>query len=145
MTKSAYSSPDDAERAFYRAFATVDLAAMAAVWLHAEQARCVHPGGDLLQGYAAVMRSWGSIFGHADRPRVQYQVVDRLGADGLSIHIVEEHIGPAGADTDLTRVLATNTYLRTEHGWQMVMHHATLPLIESPPGQGPGDVRKQLH
>jgi hypothetical protein len=45
--------------------------------------------------------------------------------------LVEERIGPAAADTSgLTRVLATNVYAHTGDGWRMVLHHATLPLVE---------------
>jgi ketosteroid isomerase-like protein len=131
MTDSSFQSPEAAEAAFYAAFAATDLALMASVWLHADDARCVHPGGDLLQGYAAIMQSWHSILSAVEAPTIRFRLIDRLQADGLSVHIVEEHIGPAGQDSDLTRVLTTNTYLRIDRGWRMVMHHATLPLVET--------------
>ena len=130
MTDSAFQSPDAAETAFYAAFAATDLALMASVWLHADDARCVHPGGDLLQGYAAVMQSWHSILSAVEAPTIRFRLIDRLQSDGLCVHMVEERIGPAGEDSDLTRVLATNTYLRTDRGWRMVIHHATLPLVD---------------
>lgn len=131
MTDCSFQSPEAAESAFYAAFAATDLALMASVWLHAANARCVHPGGDLLEGYAAIMQSWHSILSAVASPTIRFRLIDRLESDGLSVHIVEERIGPAGEDSDLTRVLATNTYLRTDRGWRMVIHHATLPLIET--------------
>ena len=131
MTEPSFQSPEAAEAAFYAAFAATDLALMASVWLHADNARCVHPGGDLLEGYAIIMQSWHSILSAVEAPTIRFRLIDRLESDGLSVHMVEERIGPAGEDSDLTRVLATNTYLRSDHGWRMVIHHATLPLVET--------------
>ncbi|MGB5734068.1 MAG: nuclear transport factor 2 family protein [Thiohalocapsa sp.] len=131
MTGSIFQSPDAAEAAFYAAFAATDLTLMASVWLNTDDAQCVHPGGDLLQGYAAVLHSWQSILSATEAPTIRFRLLNRLESDGLSVHIVEEGIGPAGEVSDLTRVLATNTYLRTNRGWHLVMHHATLPLVES--------------
>ena len=131
MTDSPFKSPEAAETAFYAAFAATDLALMASVWLHADNARCVHPGGDLLEGYAVILQSWHSILAAVEAPTIRFRLIDRLESDGLSVHLVEERIGPAGEDSELTRVLATNTYLHTDCGWRMVIHHATLPLIDT--------------
>ena len=131
MTDSAFQSPDAAETAFYAAFAATDLGLMASVWLRADDARCVHPGGDLLQGYAAIMQSWHSILSAVEAPAIRFRLIDRLQSDGLCVHMVEERIGPNGEDADLTRVLATNVYRRTDRGWRMALHHATLPLVET--------------
>lgn len=134
MAETAFESPEAAEEAFYRAFAATDLTAMAHVWDSAGDARCIHPGGDLLSGVAAVLESWREIFSGAAAPRVQHRLLHRASAGDLSIHLVEEGIGPGGAgDGDLTRVLATNVYRRTSDGWRMVLHHATLPLVERRP------------
>ena len=36
---------------FYRAFESLNIDQMSAIWVHAERAKCVHPGWDALQGY----------------------------------------------------------------------------------------------
>ena len=49
----AMSDADDVEEAnarFYRAFETLDISEMERVWIHAEHARCVHPGWELVIG-----------------------------------------------------------------------------------------------
>jgi hypothetical protein len=143
MPSDHFQTADEAETAFYNAFRRTDLGVMGSVWLPGEQARCVHPGGDLLQGYGAVLASWRSIFAGAQMPTVRVRVLDRFDAGALSIHLVEERIGPAGQDEDLTRVLATNTYLQTTDGWRLLLHHATLPLLDadSPPRPPAADQR----
>jgi len=129
MPNTEFPSADAAEAAFYAAFETTDLGLMARVWPQDQDARCVHPGSDLLQGYVAVMESWRSILAGAQRPTVRIRLIDRYDTDLLSVHLVEERIGPAGTEQDLIRVLATNIYVLTETGWRMSLHHASLPLV----------------
>src|SRR5437899_2862048 len=47
-----------ANQAFYRAFETLDLAAMEAVWAHAGACTCLHPGWPLCAGWPEVRASW---------------------------------------------------------------------------------------
>jgi hypothetical protein len=142
-----FPTPEAAEAAFYMAFANTDLAAMARVW-HASPAdiRCVHPGGDLLAG-GAVLESWRSIFSGTQAPSVQYRLLHQTRAGDISIHLVEERVGPAGSAEDaLTRILATNVYRRTAQGWGMTLHHATLPLVKPKAKEhGPMDIGDRLH
>ena len=126
-------TPEQAESAFYAAFEACDLASMGEVWQNDSRTRCIHPGGDLLQGYAAVMESWRAILASAIPPVVRIRRLDRLRVDDVAIHLVEERIGPSGHRAELTRVLATNGYRRTADGWRLFMHHASLPLVR--PGQ----------
>lgn len=128
-----FDTPEELESAFYTAFEACDLASMGKVWHDDPRTRCIHPGGDLLQGYAAVMESWRSILASATPPVVHIRRLDQLRVDDVAIHLVEERIGPSGNRADLTRVLATNGYRRTADGWRLFMHHASLPLVR--PGQ----------
>jgi hypothetical protein len=145
MQSPQFQTPDDAEAAFYNAFRRTDLGSMGSVWLQGEQSRCVHPGGDLLHGYGAVLESWRSIFAGARMPRIHVRVLDRFDAGTLSIHLIEERIGAAGRDDDLTRVLATNTYLHTADGWRLILHHATLPLVEAKGPSHPHRSEQRVH
>ncbi|MCF7983153.1 MAG: nuclear transport factor 2 family protein [Thiohalocapsa sp.] len=122
-------TPDEAETAFYSAFEALDLASMGEIWHDEKRTRCIHPGGDLLEGYGAVMESWRAILGGAQPPVIRVRLLDRLRNEDIAIHLVEERIGPSGDAAKLTRVLATNGYLRTPGGWRLFMHHASLPLV----------------
>lgn len=132
MPDAPFDTADAAETAFYRAFAATDLTAMARVWHDGEEARCIHPGGGLLSGAGDVLDSWRQIFKGAVAPTVRHRLLHRADTGELSIHLVEEQIGPGNdPERGLTRILATNVYRQTTDGWRMVLHHATLPLVES--------------
>jgi ketosteroid isomerase-like protein len=144
-----FPTPDAVEQAFYSAFAATDLGAMARVWaVELEDIRCIHPGSDLLTG-ADVLQSWRQIFAGTHAPTVRHRVLDRSPSTELSVHLVEERIGPSDASASgLTRVLATNVYRLTDSGWRMILHHATLPLVENESGPrdaAPASGGRQLH
>jgi hypothetical protein len=121
---------DDAEAAFYAAFATIDLAAMGAVWLDSPEILCVHPGGGLLRGPAEVMQSWAEILTGVTPPSIEIRLIQRLSANDQEIHVVEELIRAGGdAAAAPNRVIATNVYQRGPDGWRMLLHHASLPLM----------------
>lgn len=128
MTK--YAHPEDAEAAFYRAFELCDLPAMTRIWQPYTNITCIHPGGQLLQGEAAVMESWGAILSEAQPPQVQFRLLHRLRSNELAVHTVEEMIRPGDSDTPSTRLIATNIYHLGDAGWQMVAHHACLPMMQ---------------
>jgi ketosteroid isomerase-like protein len=125
-----FESPDEAEAAFYDAFLATDLALMGAVWTEEPAPVCVHPGGDLLQGRTAVLRSWSEIFTGAERPDLRYRVIQRTQREDLAVHLTEERIRPRGSSQSHARILATNLFQRTAAGWRLSAHHASLPLID---------------
>ena len=43
----------------------------------------------------------------------------------IAIHSVYEQISIAGQGPARNPMLATNIYLRTDHGWRMVAHHSS--------------------
>lgn len=138
-----FESPEAAEAAFYGAFAATDPAAMARVWQEGETTACVHPGGALLVGKAAVMQSWMEILTGTAPPRIEYRLINRIQAADLQVHLVEERI-QAGGDPAAapSRVIATNIYARGPEGWYLSVHHASLPLM--PPRAAKG-LERRLH
>jgi ketosteroid isomerase-like protein len=56
--KPIFTSPQEAETAFYEALERGDLEAMMSVWSEDEEIVCVHPGGARLTGYALVREAW---------------------------------------------------------------------------------------
>ena len=49
-----FSTPDDAEQAFYEALSRGDLEAMMNVWAEDEEVVCVQPGGSRFTGLASI-------------------------------------------------------------------------------------------
>ena len=118
-----FKSADEVEAVFYEAFVRCDAEVMAGVWADGGVV-CVHPGSSALVDHDAVVRSWASIFSHADRADLEYSVVRRTVVDDLAVHVVTEELG--GPGTASAQVLATNVYRRFEHGWLMIEHHGSV-------------------
>lgn len=124
-------------RAFYRALSHCDLEAMDRVWLHAPWVRCVHPGWELLIGWEAVRASWEGIFGNTRSHKIEAGDVTVRLVEGFSwVSAVERIRGQGG----VSFTAATNLFQRTDDGWRMVLHHASIipvtavPEVEEPPG-----------
>ena len=130
-----YSSAEEVEDAFYRAFQELDLPLMDQVWSDGDECACLHPGGDLLQGKASIMQSWTDIFDNTHRPSMVHRRLQTIQREDLSIHLVEELIRP-GKDPKATRVVATNIFRREADGWRMLSHHASLPIIKPQASRG---------
>jgi ketosteroid isomerase-like protein len=102
------SDADDVEEAnarLYRAFETLDISEMERVWVHAEHARCVHPGWPLLCGWDAVRTSWRTIFANTEEMRFTLSEV--------------------GGRVSVTAILATNVFERGLQGWRLIHHHGS--------------------
>jgi len=141
------ATPDEAERAFYAAFAAADIEAMSAVWLEDDTSVCIHPMRPRLLGWAAIRQSWQAIFTAGEPMRFSLTTVRRQRSESMAVHSLYEDIrfGPGFAGRSL--ILATNVYLRTPEGWRIQIHHGS-PIAAPPPGAeteggraGPGPAR----
>ncbi|MGH8618495.1 MAG: YybH family protein [Burkholderiales bacterium] len=134
MPRPLFTSPQDAEAAFYEAFEKADLEAMMAVWADDDDIVCIHPGASRLTGVEAVRESWRQIFGSGQRLSLRLRELHRMQAMMVAVHSLFEHIAVAGDNRPRTAVVATNIYQQTERGWRLVMHHAS----PAPGTPGPG-------
>jgi ketosteroid isomerase-like protein len=131
VKKTLFATPHDAEAAFYEAFMKHDLEAMMAVWADDDEVYCVHPRGPRVTGVAQVRESWRQIFSSAQTVRFQVRQQHLLQAMMVSVHSVYEQITMADEARSRGCVLSTNIYMRTDHGWRMMAHHASpAPAIE---------------
>lgn len=125
MKKALYASAQEAEAAFYDAFARNDLDAMMAVWADDEDIYCVHPGGPRFAGLEAVRESWRRVFDSGQTLSFQLRARHEVQGMMLAVHSVYEQISVTGQGTARNPMLATNIYLRTDQGWRMIVHHAS--------------------
>lgn len=125
-----FPDPASAEAAFYSAFRNLDISAMQEVWMDSNNTSCIHPGGALLQGTAAVLDSWREIFRDSAPPRVEHRLVQSSVDAHLAVHTVEEHVS-TGSGAHEAVIIATNMYVSVGDGWYLLAHHASLPLVES--------------
>jgi ketosteroid isomerase-like protein len=117
---------EEANLRFYRAFETLDLARMDAVWLHTERAQCVHPGWPLIVGWAAIRDSWETIF--ANTTEMRFTIGDARVVGGPEVAWVtctENILADVQGRVAVTSLLATNVFERAPEGWRMVHHHAS--------------------
>lgn len=129
-----------ANAAFYAAFESRDLDAMADVWEHSDRVAVTHPGWPTLRGWARVAGSWDAIF--ANTAFFQFLLGDETVsvAGDVAWVTVEENILQAGGSReggeDLaeimgSRVAAVNVFTRVPGGWRMVLHHGS-PVVGDP-------------
>jgi SnoaL-like protein len=123
LTQSGFKSAEDAEDAFYGAYATFNRKTMELVWADNDVV-CVHPGLPAILGYDNVIRSWSNIFINSVLPDIFFSVVSSIENDDLAVHFVEEHI--ANGDESEIVIMATNVYQRFEEGWLMIEHHSSM-------------------
>lgn len=140
--KITYHSAAEAEEAFYTAFQNLDLVQMRQVWANSASAYCIHPSGQLFQGYDAILTSWNKIFQGAEKPRVHYSLIGQNNQENLAVHLVVERISSSSEAAETGAVVfATNVYLLTETGWHMLSHHAAQARFEP----GSPKTQKKLH
>lgn len=125
MSDTVFTTPADAEAAFYDALARADLEAMMSVWSADDEVVCVHPNGPRIIGLAAVRELWRQIFASGMRlsVRTSHAVVSETLV--LVVHNVLEEVAEAGSEPGGPPIVATNVYARGGKGWRMVMHHAS--------------------
>jgi ketosteroid isomerase-like protein len=120
-----FATPDEAETAFYTAFANTDLEAMMAVWLDSDTVTCVHPVGPRISGQLAVRAGWAEIFQNSGGLKFRLGEVSRTQDALLAIHVLHEHITVPGESGERPPAVATNIYQLTGDGWRMILHHAS--------------------
>lgn len=106
-----------ANEAFYDAFDTGDMRAMASLWAERHEVACVHPGAAPLFGRQAVLRSWGDILSGSNRPAIQCLEPRCIAFERSGLVVCFEIL--AGG-----RLAATNAFVREQGIWRMVHHHA---------------------
>ena len=117
---------EEANARFYRAFETLDISEMERVWVHAEQARCVHPGWPLLCGWDAVRTSWQTIFANTEEMRFTLSdVTVNAGEDLAWVTCTENILSEVSGRVSVTAILATNVFERGLDGWRLIHHHGS--------------------
>lgn len=128
-----FATPDEAEQAFYTAFADANLDAMMAVWLDNESVACVHPLGAKLSGLQAVRQGWADLFRNGGGLRFRLADISRTQDALLSVHVLHEIISVAGEAGERPPMTATNVYQLTRAGWRMILHHAAPVAVQGMP------------
>jgi ketosteroid isomerase-like protein len=119
-----FSTPEEAEQAFYSALSSGDADALMAIWAEDEEVVCVHPTGIQLVGANPIRESWRSIFAAA-KLRVQPEGVAHWHGMLLSIHHLVETLFVGDDPAPHGPLHVTHVYSRGAQGWRLVSRHAS--------------------
>lgn len=106
-----------ANDAFYRAFATADMAAMRSLWAREVAVFCCHPGWPPILDLGQILASWAEILSHGPQPDLMFVPQQTAIYDGVGIVCGIEILGDA-------QFAGTNIFVREEAGWRLAHHHA---------------------
>jgi ketosteroid isomerase-like protein len=125
-----FTTPQEAEAAFYEAIRQADLGLMMKVWADDEEVVCIHPGGMRTIGHDALKTAWQQIF--ASGPVSIHAMQTIIMSSGMSsVHqVIEQLIVPSQEGDQTAHCYATNIFHKGRNGWKLVVHHAS---------QAPGD------
>lgn len=117
-----FTTPEEAEHAFYEAISRGDLDALMRIWAEDEELVCIHPTGQQLVGLTTIRESWRQIFS-STRLQIQSQRATQWQGMLISVHHSIEHLQ---VGEELTGPLqATHVFVRGPHGWRMVCRHCS--------------------
>ena len=127
----------EANRAFYRAFESLEVEKMEAVWLSDPKIACIHPGWRRLAGWGPVMQSWARIFDSAFEMKFEVRELDIFEGTDLATVVTEEMLTQRGYDGIMrSQVLATNVFERVGQKWMLILHHGS-PVMQPPSDDEP--------
>ncbi len=120
-----FTTPQEAEQAFYEALQKADLALMMRVWSDDEEIVCLHPGGMRLVGHDAVQSAWQKILGNGPMAIKPLRPIAMSSAMS-SVHVLIEQIVLKTPEGDKTaNCYTTNVFHKGRAGWKMILHHAS--------------------
>ena len=115
-----------ANQRFYDAFGALDIQMMDEVWEASERAMCVHPGWQPLVGWEPIRASWSGIFDNTTLMHFNIQYVNVVvQGDSGWVTCVENISSVLQGRASNMGILATNIFVRTPQGWNMIAHHAS--------------------
>lgn len=128
----------EANEGFYKAFESLDIRQMEEVWAKGNHVSCIHPGWNLLRGWASVKASWEAIFKNTEA--IWFTLSDikvELKGPLAWVILTENIVSEAEGNLSATSVLTTNIFEKVDGRWLIVHHHAShilAPQIQFAPG-----------
>jgi ketosteroid isomerase-like protein len=111
---------------FYKAIESGVIERMKDVWWHSENARCVHPGWDLLVGWSRILAAWEQIFASAEKMRISPTDVYVYRSGEIAwVTCIENITVFQAASFDTVQAVATNLFIERDGKWLLLHHHAS--------------------
>jgi ketosteroid isomerase-like protein len=118
---------EEANLGFYEAFQKRDIDRMSQMWSRSPHARCVHPGWELVIGWAEIRQSWLDIFRTIQR--IEFNLEDiHIEVSGRTawVNLVAHVDVTTDDDEDFqATVVTTNIFEEIDGRWLIVLHHSS--------------------
>ena len=121
----------EANAGFYRAFESLDMAAMEDAWDAGDGLFCVHPGWQALIGREAVLESWRMILANTGKIGFTLSSIEARIAGTVGIVTLHENIDSrVGSERHRAGAFATNLFRYDQRAgrWKLFHHHASLAM-----------------
>ena len=116
----------EANQAFYTAFAARELKSMNLVWWQGTTSVCIHPGGQILQGWEQIQASWSTIFRHTDLLEIDFEVLKVEIDQSVAYVVVQEMVLQSSQGRKVKAPsIATNIFQKMAKKWYLVHHHGS--------------------
>ena len=130
-----YSTPQEAEDAFYDALDEGNLEQLLSVWSDTDDISCLLPMQQLIQGRQQVVELFTEILSRQQRVSLAIAHLNWIETDVIAIHLVEETLLGAPSDAPPPPPLyGTNIYRREADGWRLIVHQNAPTPQPPPPG-----------
>ncbi len=129
-----YSTPQEAEDAFYDAIDDRDLDSMMKVWEDSDDIACLLPMQPLAQGRNQLLQTWKALLEGEFSLEIQVHHLRWLELGDFALHYCQEVARIAGQTQHQPPVYATNLYRKSD-GWHLILHQNS--PAPPPPGMAP--------
>ena len=118
---------EEANLRFYEAFTHGDIEKMAEVWSQTPHARCVHPGWELVVGWADIRTSWTEIFRTVQEISFQLQDihVEVAGRTAWANLVAYVSVTTDEGETFQAAINTTNIFELVDLDWKLLLHHSS--------------------
>ena len=121
----------EANDSFYRAFEKKDITAMNQIWWQGNGSICIHPGGNLIQGWDNIRSSWETIFQNTDYLEINVEVMTTEVDYAIAQLVVRENVMQVQRRRKIqAQSLATNTFRKMAQNWYLIHHHGS-PIMSN--------------
>ena len=118
-----YSTPQEAEDAFYDALDEADLNMMLSVWAEADDICCLLPMHPMTRGRQGVTDQFTHLFSQGHGVSLAITHLDWIETGDIAIHLVEETLLGLPPDAPpQPPFYGTNIYRKDAAGWRLIVH-----------------------
>jgi hypothetical protein len=121
---------------FYKAFESLSIEKMDAVWKHSDDTICIHPGWEMFTSWTAIRESWVRIFENTKMIKFFISNIKIKAFENIAIVVCLENIdsviGDENENSIRMGVIATNIFEKqnvnnnkSNNKWLLIHHHGS--------------------